>query len=102
MQPVLRMCATRCKFYYIGPGRFFKGDFAQNPIAKRRLFRSFSGAVHPFISSRWGFALNLAPCGWGILQDSALCKWGFLQDSVLYERGFMQYSVICERGFLQY
>lgn len=92
MQPVLRMCATRCKFHYIGLVGFFKGDFAQNPTAKRQsgvYFARSATAVPPFISSRWGFALNSAPCKRGFLQNLVHCEQGFLQDSAFYERGFL-------------
>jgi hypothetical protein len=70
MQPVLRMCATRCKFYYIGRGRFFKGDFAQNPIVKRRLFRSFSDSCTPIYFFSMGICVEFSALQTGISAES--------------------------------
>lgn len=69
MQPVLRMCATRCKFYYIGLGRFFKGDFAQNPIAKRRLYRSFSGSCSSIYHLPTGILAGFSTLRMGIPEE---------------------------------
>lgn len=84
MQPVLRMCATRCKFYYIGPGRFFKGDFAQNPIVKRSLFRSFSGSCTSIYHLQTGIpagfsALRMGiPAGFGASRTGIPAEFGDL------------------------
>lgn len=70
MQPVLRMCATRCKFHYIGLGGFFKGDFAQNPTAKRRLFRSFSDSCTPIYFFQMGICAEFSALQTGIPEES--------------------------------
>ena len=88
MQPVLRMSATRCKFYYIGPGRFFKGDFAQNQIVKRSLFRSFSGSCTSIYHLQTGI-----PAGFGTLRMGILAESDASRTGIPAEFGYLQTGI---------